>query len=72
MSQIRPSTQLAPDGAAKGSLLVYNGSAWVPLAVGTNTQVLTANSAAPNGVDWEPAGAAAAPSFATLTKWGVD
>lgn len=73
MSKIRPSTQLAQDGGAKGSLLVNNGSGWVPLAVGSNTQVLTANSAATNGVDWEAAGGSgAATPFATLLKFGTD
>lgn len=72
MSKVRPSTQLAQDGAAKGALLVNNGSAWVPLPVGSNTQVLTANSAATNGVDWEAAGAASTPSFASLEKWRID
>jgi hypothetical protein len=39
----------------KGDVYTY-GSANARLAVGSNTQVLTANSAAANGVDWEAAG----------------
>jgi hypothetical protein len=42
-------------GASKGDIAVYNGSSWVRLGVGTNTYVLTANSGATNGVDWEAA-----------------
>ncbi len=43
-------------GSAKGDLLVYSGSSWVILPVGADTKVLTANSAATNGVDWETSG----------------
>lgn len=42
-------------GAAKGDILVYNGSAWVDLTVGSNTQVLTANSATATGLEWAAA-----------------
>lgn len=50
--------------ASKGDLLVYPGSAsGVPslLGVGTDGQVLTANSAATNGLDWETPAAATSP-----------
>jgi hypothetical protein len=36
----------------KGDLIVGGTSAWVDLAVGTNGQMLAANSAATNGVNW--------------------
>ena len=39
--------------AAKGNVLIHNGTNWVNMGVGTNGQVLTANSAATNGADWE-------------------
>lgn len=62
----------------KGDLLTYN-SGLVRLPIGTNGQVLTANSAATDGVDWEtptsgsgsyfpiPPGITAPPSPGTLT-----
>lgn len=39
-------------GAVKGDILVYNGSAWVDLTVGTNTYLLTANSVTATGLEW--------------------
>lgn len=38
--------------AAKGSVLVHNGSVWVDLAVGSNNQFLKANSATSTGLEW--------------------
>ncbi|RMG98654.1 MAG: hypothetical protein D6706_06810 [Chloroflexi bacterium] len=43
---------------AKGKILVSNGTNLVELNVGTDGQVLTANSAAPNGIEWAAASAA--------------
>jgi len=54
------SKQAALPGSALGDLLVFNGSSYQRLAVGSNTQVLTANSSATLGVDWAAAGS---PSF---------
>lgn len=42
-------------GGAKGDLLVHNGTAWVDLTVGTDGYVLTASSAATEGVAWSAA-----------------
>lgn len=39
-------------GATKGDIVVFNGTAWVALPVGSNGQVLTANSGAAAGVEW--------------------
>lgn len=39
-------------GTTKGDLLVYSGSAWARLGVGTNDYVLTADSAQTLGVKW--------------------
>ena len=46
-----------PFGAVttKGDLLAWTGSAWVVFAVGTDGQVLTANSANPSGLGWSSA-----------------
>jgi trimeric autotransporter adhesin len=38
--------------SAKGDLLVYNGTAYVALPVGTNGQVLTADSTQTTGLKW--------------------
>ena len=47
-------------GATKGDMLAYNGSAWVDLTVGSNDQVLTADSAEATGIKWAaPAGGGA-------------
>ena len=39
-------------GAAKGDILVYNGSAWVDLTVGADGTVLEADAAEATGVKW--------------------
>ena len=41
---------------AKGDILVHNGTAWVDLGVGSNDQVLTADSAQAAGVKWAAGG----------------
>ena len=43
--------------AAKGDMLVYDGTNWVDLTVGSNDQVLTADSAETAGVKWAAAAA---------------
>ena len=43
-------------GAAKGDIMVYNGSAWVDLTVGSNGLALKANSATATGLEWGTAG----------------
>lgn len=48
-------TDVTITGATKGDILVYNGTAWVDLSVGTNDQVLTADSAQATGVKWAAA-----------------
>lgn len=39
-------------GAAKGDILVHNGTDWVDLTIGSNDQVLTADSTQATGVKW--------------------
>lgn len=41
---------------AKGTILVSNGVVWSSLVVGADGQVLTANAAAGNGIDWQAGG----------------
>lgn len=55
---------LLPATPAKGTVVVYNGTDWVNLGVGTNGYVLTADSAESSGVKW----AAAAGSGDGLTR----
>jgi hypothetical protein len=40
----------------KGDVLVHNGTDWIDLAVGTDTHVLTADSAEASGVKWAAGG----------------
>lgn len=54
-------------GAAKGDILVYNGTAWVDLTVGTNGQILSANSAQATGLEWIAAPASGVTSFNSRT-----
>jgi hypothetical protein len=50
-------TDTTNSAVTKGDLVVGNGTPlWDDLAVGSNGQVLTANSAATNGVEWANAG----------------
>jgi hypothetical protein len=46
-------TDVTAPTATKGDMLVYNGSAWINLAVGVNGEVLTAASGAAAGVQWD-------------------
>ena len=41
--------------SAKGDLLVYTGTRWIKVAAGTNTHVLTADSAQTGGIKWAAA-----------------
>lgn len=43
-------------GAAKGDALIHNGTTYVRFGVGTDTQVLTADSTQSTGVKWGAAG----------------
>lgn len=43
---------LAISAGVKGDLLVYDGSAWVKVAVGSDGKVLSADSGAASGVNW--------------------
>lgn len=58
-------TDIAAASPAKGSLFVYNGSDIIALGVGTNTHVLTADSAEASGIKWAAGGAAS--DHGTLT-----
>jgi hypothetical protein len=40
----------------KGDILVYNGTSWVDLAVGADTEILTADSAEATGIKWATGG----------------
>ena len=55
MSSTITATAVSPT-TSKGDLEINNGSGVARLAVGTNDQVLTADSTAPNGVAWKDAG----------------
>ena len=44
---------VAPVSPVKGDVIVYSGSHWVRLPVGSNTQVLTSDSTLSNGAGWE-------------------
>jgi hypothetical protein len=43
--------------AAKGDMLVHNGTAWIDLTVGSNDEILTADSAEASGIKWAAAAA---------------
>lgn len=45
-------------GASKGDIVVYNGSAWVDLTVGSNGLALKADSSTATGLAWGTAGGA--------------
>lgn len=47
---------IAALAAAKGGVIAHNGTTWVYLPVGTNGQVLTADSTQTAGVTWSSAG----------------
>jgi len=54
-------TAIAALGHAKGQLIVDAGSGWVALAPGSDTQVLTADSAQADGVKWAAAAGGGSP-----------
>jgi hypothetical protein len=54
----------------KGDIIVHNGSTDIRVGVGTNNQVLTADSAEASGVKWaDPSGSSAS---STLSSWILD
>lgn len=55
--------------SAKGDILVYTGSIWSKLVVGSNTQVLTADSTQTTGLKW--AAAAASSTLASTYTAGA-
>ena len=57
-------TDVTITGAAKGDILVYNGSAWVDLTVGSDGQVLKAASAQSTGLEWGAGGGGATATHA--------
>lgn len=60
---------LAPATPAKGTLLVFNGTHWVNIGVGSNTQVLTADSVQAEGIKWAAAGGGGGGAVGTDTIW---
>jgi len=57
-------TDVTITGAAKGDILVYNGSAWVDLTVGSDGQVLKAASGEATGLEWGAGGGGATATHA--------
>jgi len=57
-------TDVTITGAAKGDILVYNGSAWVDLTVGSDGQVLKAASGQATGLEWGAGGGGATATHA--------
>jgi hypothetical protein len=55
-------------GTTKGDLHVHNGTANVRLPVGTNGQVLIADSTSPNGVSWAPVPASTGTRFTWIAR----
>ena len=51
-------TDITITGASKGDIVVYNGSAWVDLTVGSNGLALKADSSTATGLTWGTAGGA--------------
>lgn len=58
-------------GTTKGDVLVHNGSDHIRLAVGSNNQVLTADSAEASGVKWA-AGGAGVSAVSMVQATGLD
>lgn len=60
-------------GTTKGDIAVFNGTDWVRQGVGTNDQVLTADSAESSGVKWADASGGGASKYdATVGATGAD
>lgn len=67
---ITATTILDSLGATQGQVLYRNGSAWVPLAVGTSGQFLTSGGAAAN-VSWTTGGTGSVTTVSVVTANGV-
>lgn len=57
--------------ATKGNLWAANGTAWIPVVVGSNNKVLTADSSAASGVSWQTPGAGAGTVTSVATGNGL-
>lgn len=55
-----------PPTPAKGTVVVFDGTDWVNLPVGSDGKVFTANSGAPEGVDWETPGSGGAATVVSV------
>ena len=64
-------TSLAGLATTKGGILAMNGTALTELGVGSNGQVIVANSATPTGLDWSSTAAAGVSSLSATQHSGI-